>query len=306
MNIPPVDSPRQYCQLSETQLALLDKWAQGEFEADYDPAYVAPNSIDEVPLVEQGDMLTRAALDFCLADAFHPGCEMTWPIRSSTLYMQPFRFLHARPDWKPPTLGTVFTSDALTLPNGPLTAQEPGSITRWMAVPWQTDTASCRSGYEGAYDPYVPTFWPARVPNQVLTKENYDIVMDPAKPMSERKAAFANRAAWIEPLGTASYTSQINNMISHFDHLGVVEVREGPEDGEAFPRVIEVEDEHRPIAPKSADDASENLAQMTVAGTAAPPTNSHVGTRPGHAASAADIDLSGIEKVRRFPGGLRR
>ena len=43
-----------------------------------------------------------------------------------------------------------------------------------MAVPWQTDTASCRSGYYlgygPRYDPYVPTFWPARVPNQVLTR----------------------------------------------------------------------------------------------------------------------------------------
>jgi hypothetical protein len=39
-----------------------------------------------------------------------------------------------------------------------------------MAVPWQTDTASCRSGYDLSYDPYVPAFWPARVPNEVLTK----------------------------------------------------------------------------------------------------------------------------------------
>jgi hypothetical protein len=130
--------------------------------------------------------------------------------------------------------------------------------------------------------------------------------MDPARPMSERKAAFANRAAWIEPLGTAGYTSQINNMIDHFDHLGVVEVRPGPEDGDAFPRIVEVEDQHIPIAPVADDEAAENVAQMGLAGRPASPTNSHVGTRPGHAMSAADVDLSGIEKVRRFPGGLRR
>jgi hypothetical protein len=52
----------------------------------------------------------------------------------------------------------------------------PGGISRWMAVPWQCDTASCRSGYDKADDPYVPTFWPARVPNQVLTAEDYAIV----------------------------------------------------------------------------------------------------------------------------------
>ncbi len=98
-----------------------------------------------------------------------------------------------------------------------------------MAVPWQTDTASCRSGYEPAYDPYVPSFWPARVPNEVLTEQNYKIVMDPTKPLEERKAAFANRAAWIAPLGTTSYTDQINNMIRGFGHLGVVQAQKGPD-----------------------------------------------------------------------------
>lgn len=306
MNVPPVETPRQNVQISDTQLALLDKWADGEFEADYDASAIAPSRIEDVPLAEQGDMLTRAALEFCLADAFHPGCEMTWPVRSKSMYMQPFRFLHAKPGWKPPTLGTVFTSDSLTIPNGPLTAQEPGSITRWMAVPWQTDTASCRSGYDSDYDPYQPSFWPARVPNQVLSAENYRVVMDQSKPMEERKAAFANRAAWIEPLGTAGYTSQINNMIDHFDRLGVVEARKGPVDSDSFPPVIEVEDEHKDIDPVEADEAAENEARMMQAPPSGRPSNSHVGVRRGSGRSAADVDLSGIEKVRRFPGGFRR
>lgn len=59
-----------------------------------------------------------------------------------------------------------------------------------MAVPWQTDTASCRDGYEASYDAYVPTFWPARVPNQLLDESNYDRVMDPSLPASERMRAF--------------------------------------------------------------------------------------------------------------------
>jgi hypothetical protein len=97
-------------------------------------------------------------------------------------------------------------------PNGPLAAQVPGGITRWMALPWQTDTASCRSGYLKSYDPYLPTFWPARVPNQVLTRENYEIVMDKERPIGERMAAFAKRAAWIRPLGNKSYTDQTTKL----------------------------------------------------------------------------------------------
>ena len=40
-------------------------------------------------------MLDRAALEFCLADAFHPGCEVTWPIRHLTMFSEPFRIRRA-------------------------------------------------------------------------------------------------------------------------------------------------------------------------------------------------------------------
>ena len=97
MNIPPAMTPRQYSALSNTQLAMLKKWAAGDFEADYDPQRRPPASIDQVPLADQGDTLTRAALEFCLADAFHPGCEMTWPVRAASMYMAPFRLAPPAP-----------------------------------------------------------------------------------------------------------------------------------------------------------------------------------------------------------------
>jgi hypothetical protein len=294
MNIPAAHTPRQYSTLTTTQLAMLDQWAEGDFDADYDPHRQPPATIEEVPLKAQGETLTRAALEFCLADAFHPGCEMTWPVRTATMYMSPYRFLHALYGWIPPGMGEILTSDTVTIPNGPLYGQQAGDITRWMAVPWQTDTASCRSGYEPQYDPYVPAFWPARVPNEVLTEQNYRIVMDPAKPLEERKAAFANRAAWIAPLGTTSYTDQINNMIRGFGQLGVVQAQKGPTDTDAFPPIIEVEDQHVPIpdAPETGARKAK-LGAVKAARGSAPPVE--------HA-----VDLSGIDKVRRFPGGLRR
>jgi hypothetical protein len=130
----------------------------------------------------------------------------------------------------------------------------------------------------------------------VLTRENYEIVMDRDRPLSERRAAFANRASWIDPLGTTSYTDQINNMIAHFDHLGVVEVRPGPEDTDAFPPLLEVEDQHKPIVPDEVlkHGKTKILKSLTEAGHA------HAGA-PG---TAREIDISGIDKFRRFPGGL--
>jgi L-Lysine epsilon oxidase N-terminal/L-lysine epsilon oxidase C-terminal domain len=155
MNIPPAETPRQNAALTDTQISMLLQWSMGDFDADYSPDRAPPRSIEDVPLAEQPDMLDRASLEFCLADAFHPGCEMTWPMRTAGLYVAPFRLAHAPPGWIEPEYGPVLGTDLINLPNGPLLGgQLPGGITRWMAVPWQTDTASCRSGYLKSYDPY--------------------------------------------------------------------------------------------------------------------------------------------------------
>jgi hypothetical protein len=282
MNIPPANTPRQNAALTDTQLQFLQQWALGEFEADYDPHPNPPRRLEDVPLAGQPDMLTQASLEDCLADAFHPGCEMTWPVRATSMYMAPFRFLHAPDGWVEPQYAPPIDS-ALSLPNGPLAGQVPGGVTRWMAVPWQTDTASCRSGYTRSYDPNVPSFWPARVPNQVLTEESYDKVMDESLPLGERMAAFAARSFWTRTLGNGSYTDQINYMIANFGTLGVVEVREGPSDQQHFPAQLEVEQLDPSVQPLAAKMTALSLDLQGV---------------------EQDIDLSGIEKVNRFPHGL--
>ena len=134
-------------------------------------------------------MLTRAALEFCLADAFHPGCEMTWPVRHATMYMAPFRLLHRAQNDPGPTYGDTLTPDDALAVGGVLYGQHAGWVSRWMAVPWHADTASCRSGYETTYDPYLPTFWPARVPNQVLSSGQFGVISTQAN--TPRQIQFA-------------------------------------------------------------------------------------------------------------------
>ncbi|MDU8910758.1 LodA/GoxA family CTQ-dependent oxidase [Aestuariicoccus sp. MJ-SS9] len=294
MNIPAADTPRQNAALSDLQLWMLDQWVIGNFDADYDPDYAPPRHIDEVAQAEQPDMLTRAAMEFCLADAFHPGCEMTWPMRNAGMYASAFRLKHRKP-WNPePNYGAELGTDDTSLPDGPLNGgQSPGSITRWMAVPWQTDTASCRSGYDPAYDPYLPTFWPARVPNEVMGETAAGIVNDPDAPLSERIQAFANRANWLEPLGLdKSYTHQINHMIHHFDQMGVVTPQTGP--GGPFPEELQVSDQKQ-LDWKAPNVASAGRTAERLGAEAAP---------VGGVGGGAKTDLSGIEKVRRLkPAG---
>jgi L-Lysine epsilon oxidase N-terminal/L-lysine epsilon oxidase C-terminal domain len=231
-------SERQYTTLTRTQHGFLRKWADGDFVNDWDPGRFIPRTLDEVPLQERPATLDRAALHFCLADAFHPGCEMTWPVRHATMYTAPFRV--ARRAGPEPSYGPVLTPEIALSEGGPLYGQAPGDISRWMAVPWQTDTASCRAGYEAAYDPYIPTFWPARVPNQVLTREAYEVVTNPAVPLPERKAAFSTRAGWLRVL-SSNYKLAINEMVRDFGKLGVVEARGAEGAGPGFPAVMMVE-----------------------------------------------------------------
>ena len=57
------------------------RWVQGDFVNDWPREKPPATSLDKVLLAEQPAMLDSAALHFCLADAFHPGCEMTWTMR---------------------------------------------------------------------------------------------------------------------------------------------------------------------------------------------------------------------------------
>ncbi|NKC27835.1 hypothetical protein HED52_04165 [Ochrobactrum ciceri] len=58
-----------------------------------------------------------------------------------------------------------------------------------MALPWHGDTARCRAGYDAQnpanYGEYTPAYWPARVPNHVLTFQDYLTVIGPRAPPTE-------------------------------------------------------------------------------------------------------------------------
>ncbi len=308
MSIPAAKTPRQHAELSQMQLWALEQWVIGNFDADYDPDYEPERKIEDFPIAQQPDMLTKAAMDFCLADAFHPGCEMTWPMRQAGLYMSAFRLKHRKHNNPEVAYGAQLTSDVWTLPDGPINGgQSPGSITRWMAVPWQTDTASCRSGYDKAYDPYLPTFWPARVPNQVMSQKAYEIVMNQELPLSERLQAFSNRANWLEPLGLdKSYTHQINHMIHHFDQLGVVEVKPGLPDDPSFPNVMQVSDQVELKSWKAVNiEAMEESDQdLNISQVVQRLTVKAVDLSDEELIDQEPSDLTRIEKVNRFPHGL--
>lgn len=237
------ESPRTMLALPSVQQLHLQRWVAGDFVSDWDPNLLTPNQLSELPLATQPAMLDKAALHYCLADAFHPGCEMTWPMRHATMYSEPFRIRRRNPNASAPDYGSSIDQQTILSVTGPLHGQVSGDISRWMGLPWQGDTAYCRAGYDKTFDEYLPTFWPARVPNTVLTEEDYGIVINTDLPREQRIAAYSRRASWyrfIDVPGT-DVPERMERMIAHFGAQGIVESRPGVEDDPVFPSIIYVE-----------------------------------------------------------------
>lgn len=84
-------SPRNSLALSKLQARILNEWADGRFERDEPQPPLM--SLEQAPVAEQPGILDRAALTYCLADACHPGCELTWPCADSACTTVLFGFI---------------------------------------------------------------------------------------------------------------------------------------------------------------------------------------------------------------------
>ncbi|MEW1654113.1 LodA/GoxA family CTQ-dependent oxidase [Streptomyces sp. NPDC093707] len=300
-------SVRQHLTLSATQDWMLSQWADGHFAPG--PRRTGYPDVDDAPVTWQPGLLDQAALDNCAADAFHPGSEVTWPIRHKTMFSEPFRILHRAPDDPEPDYGDVLQLADVIGKNGPLYAQGPGDLTRWMAAPWQCDTASCRFGYQvqaglgPRYSPYLPTFWPAQMPNHVLTKKDFDVVN--TKPTggddSAREEAFENRAVWLRGLKGVDFNVQRRQMIKDWWLFGIVEPHEYTVGDAKFPRYVQVESV--PGYPPASDHA--NLINIQVPEAGVPQRAAAAGTWRG-TIPAADVESAlvqqAVEEVKELTG----
>ncbi len=201
--------PMGWMAVTKTQYRWLEQWAAGEFIDDYHATPIS-NPADEEGLAilaqsdgpatpfeeltpaEQVRGIDRAVLDETLGGPFHPGAEFTWPMRQGIMYSEPFRIKRRQAE---PDHGPQLTQSSALAPGGPLDGSVPGSISRWMAVPWQTDTSSCLSGYLPFIDDYLPTFWPARVPNDVLTEAQFKALTEGSGPS---QAAFTDALSYLQ------------------------------------------------------------------------------------------------------------
>ncbi|HEX7635941.1 MAG TPA: LodA/GoxA family CTQ-dependent oxidase [Noviherbaspirillum sp.] len=239
------DSPRVHLSLVASQYRWLEQWAEGDFEDDWTGAPPVPPAFDSLSPALQTEALNRAGLYSCLGGPFHPGIELTWIMRVASMWQEPYR-LKLLPEGEQPSqdYGEMLLPEVCLGATGPLQASGPGALTRWTGVPWQTDEASCASGYNPHFYVSLPSFWAARVPNQVLSAQSYEQLQKTDVPLAQRLKSLDYRQDWYRDIAGTGYTERINNMIGEWWEIGIVTPMAGPDDAAgnaALPAVAHVE-----------------------------------------------------------------
>jgi hypothetical protein len=222
----PDKDPRVELSVTATQYAHLRRWAEGQFEDDWKGIPPLPE-FDSLSPREQAVQLERAPLHECIGGPFHPGIELTWTMRLKSVWSGPYR-LHVLPGTNAAKqdYGTQLTPETCLGKGGPYDGIAAGALTRFLGVPWQTDGTSCNS--DADYAPWtflsMPTFWGARVPDQVFAEANYERIrqLDPVISAFQIAKHFAYRADWLRDVRGRDYYDRLQNMIANWADLGMV------------------------------------------------------------------------------------
>lgn len=218
-----IEEPGSFLAVTPSMYETLRQWSRGNFDADWSGSPNPPH-FDSLSPADQADSLDRAGLTECLGGPFHPGIELTWFMRVRSVWLRPYRLAvmprgtHVRQDY-----GDTLTPAECLAVGGPLDGVGPGSLTRSLGVPWQTDEASCQSDFEYSPSTYLsfPSFWGARVPNRVLSTEAWNRANASQSRATQQIKHFTWREDWLRDL-KASYKERIKMMVDKWWELGIL------------------------------------------------------------------------------------
>ncbi len=244
-------SPSHWFLIPQTQYGILKQWAEGNFVNDFENEEIdGVESVDDLDVALHPDALTRAALEPCSGGAFHPGVELTWPMRQSALYQgdtgnagtNAYRIARGHRESLTQDIGRLRTPEKAfkgtkeTPP--PIGPQMPGDLTRWMGIPWQCDAFSCQFVEFGNDFPNA-VWWPALLPIDVLPQAYYNQVLrtdldaDTRLKFAESRVTWSRGVSGIGYHAEASYSDGLSRMVALWDRMGFVVKRPGPDDKNA-------------------------------------------------------------------------
>lgn len=152
--------PSKFLRLTDYQLFLLRQWADGNFYNEKSEGWADPDPFKPYAAWQNntGSDLDRGVLSNLLGGAFCPGGEVGWIARNPAIYHEPFRIkadpafysfrltaaqANARSGSIPDQDYASYSGDALGQDSDFDKGLEPGDLTKYMALPWQSDFNEC-------------------------------------------------------------------------------------------------------------------------------------------------------------------
>lgn len=263
-------SPAQWFAIPPMLYDELKKWKDGHFST---PDYFDFKDIDAMGvfyrerfMVAAKDeakkplLMTRAVLETLYGGGFHPGVELTWPMRHDIMYAENKMIYPSVSDDRGYSYGfyglrevrlntataeeqeKIFYNDfgfqmdshniAESMKKGAdhwLWKTTPGDLTKWMGIPWQSDAGSCQAVFVEKQYP-IPSWWAANLPVQVLPEDAYHKLLDPSILTETKHNIYAARLAWLHTTDTGfigyhaegGYMNGLINMVYKWKNIGVV------------------------------------------------------------------------------------
>lgn len=279
-------SPAQWFAIPPLLYEQLKKWKEGDFKPIRLPASALDmDAIGEVFRKKYLDaakdeskrplLMTRAVLETLYGGGFHPGVELTWPMRHDLIYAENLevyedvaenfslfglREIRINAATRAEQRNIYYNdfgfqidsedireSMDLKHKNHWLWKITPGDLTKWMGIPWQSDAGSCQAVYVDKQYP-IPAWWAANLPVHVLPQENYRKLLDPGILDDTKKNIFANREDWLHTANTGfigyhaegGYLNGLINMVYEWNKIGMVTGRELDLDIDGIPKRVYV------------------------------------------------------------------
>jgi hypothetical protein len=153
--------PSKFLRLTDYQLFILRQWANGCFINEADEGWLPANYTKFQPyptaLPTTGRGVDRGVLSSVLGGAFCPGGELGWVMRNPSVYWEPYRikadrtvsdFLRSAAQVN--QVGEDSLADYTFNVSEPLSQDsdfeaglQPGDLTKYMSLPWQSDFNEC-------------------------------------------------------------------------------------------------------------------------------------------------------------------
>ncbi len=209
--------------VSKTQYFFLEQWNRNHFEREGGGA------------LGPGEYLDMASLSNCLGGRYVPGIEVSYPIRQPDIYHTdwrtsgtgPFRIKHKPIDYAKAKAGVPGLTGGWIPLHDMTDGLEPGDVTKFMSIPWQTDYNSCSihqasintSGENTATGNPLTLYWswPSQRPDAVYPATEVVQGVLPGRVWSIRGPGTLTN----DPKSSATFQKALQ-AITQWDRIGVV------------------------------------------------------------------------------------